>query len=72
MATNDDEYRTKLIRAVEKVQAQRAEQEFNSMSDDELMDFIVQGWAPAGTRLTTEQMEMILEHCKAGEGSEPV
>lgn len=64
--------RSKLIAAVDHLQRQKARDQFNSMSDDELMDFIVQGWAPAGTRLTTEQMEMILEHCKTGSEPSPV
>jgi hypothetical protein len=69
MATNDDEYRTKLIQAVDRAQRQEARQRFEAMSDEELNAFICTSLGlPAGTQFTDEQLEMMIEHGNASEG----
>jgi hypothetical protein len=73
MATNDDEYRSKLIEAVDRVQRQEARQRFEAMPDEELSAWICTSLGlPAGTQFSDENLEMLLEHGNASEGSEPV
>jgi hypothetical protein len=69
MATNDDEYRTRLIQAVDLAQRQEARQRFDRMSDEELNAWICTSLGlPAGTQLSDENLEMLLEHGNASEG----
>jgi hypothetical protein len=63
MATNDDEYRTKLIQAVDRAQRQEARQRFEAMGDEELNAWICTSLGlPAGTQFTDEQLEMMLQY----------
>jgi hypothetical protein len=60
MTTNDDEYRTRLIEEVRRIQAQ---QEVKEMSDQQLEAGISSSLGlPAGTTFTEEQLEMIIKH----------
>jgi hypothetical protein len=67
----NDEYRTKLIQAVDRAQRQEVRQRFEAMPDDELNAWICTSLGlPADTQFTDEQLEMLLEHGNASEGSE--
>jgi hypothetical protein len=67
MTTDNDEYRSQLLRAVGRIQAterQKASQEAaREMTDEQLMEVITTGLGlPAGTPFTDEQLDMIASH----------
>jgi hypothetical protein len=66
-----NDMRSKLIEAVDRVQRQEARQRFEAMPDEDMSAWICTSLGlPAGTRFTDEQLEMLLEHGNASEGSE--
>jgi hypothetical protein len=69
MATNDDEYRNRLIQAVDRAQREEARQRFERMGYEELSAWICTSLGlPAGTQFTDEQLEMMLDRSNASKG----
>jgi hypothetical protein len=61
MTTDNDEYRSQLLKAVERIQATERQKAAREMTDEQLMEVITTGLGlPSGTPFTDEQLAMIV------------
>jgi hypothetical protein len=63
MTTDNETYRSQLLRAAERIQATERQEEARQMTDEHLMGVITTDLGlPAGTPFADEQLEMIAKY----------